>query len=119
MKFCQAHWDQLKEAVRRKGMWRHVAESGAAVMRQTIKELEGTKGPEDFDPLMGCFWMILNRVVQETGLQFMQENSECPLCSLDSQLPGDATEWIEGCTDAARAHCQELGLPVEKEGGGE
>ena len=77
-------------------------------MRQTVRELKGTAGPEDFDPLMAAHNMILGNALEAGGLIAMQPNDDgtgrCPVCYLN------VPEWISFAADGACRHAAALGL---------
>lgn len=123
MKMCQAHWDELKEAVRAKGLYHLVASSGQAAMERAIAEVKGDATLSNYDPLMAANWMICGRAIDLGGLYLLgsKENGEpyCPLCELNEQVEKQnanttgkipATVWIEGAVDEQWKYCQENGL---------
>lgn len=118
MKFCQSHWDELRQAIDDRGLSHLVAKDGVAAAKRLVFELEGTDKPDDYDPLMAANWMISGRVLEEVGLVMMM-GDYCPLCMVEDegqrrgQRAGLASEWIKSCTDSVREYCVYLGL-IEK-----
>ena len=109
MKFCQAHWDELKAAVERKGMGDLIAPSGAAAVYRMKQELEGTATDSAFDPLLAAHWAIARNAIEMGGLYIMGDY--CPLCEVKEHLgETEAKAWIEYSTDAMREYCLEQGL---------
>jgi hypothetical protein len=118
MKFCTPHWDQLKEAIRIRGLMHLVASSGEAAFERTVAELKGEETTANYDPLMTATYMIYGRAIDCGGL-YLLAGDFCPLCELDKNArnadgsipqPLAATQWIEGCTDAVRDECVSKGL---------
>lgn len=120
MKFCQKHWEDLKQAIKDKGMWDLVAIDGHAALYMMKQELEGSETDSTYDPLMAAHNMISAKALEYGGL-YLMTGDYCPLCELISHAPGgsdgEATcrEWIKGSTDACLAYCQEHKLiPLDK-----
>lgn len=131
MKFCQPHWDQLREAIERKGMIDLVAKSGEEAAARIVEEL--SQRPTAHDPLMSCHWMIANRALDLGGVYLMMQTPEgghyCPLCELQKHIQPTEEDrqqckcedgfkdiptcWIESVTDAEREHCIAVGLEVK------
>lgn len=64
MRFCQAHWDALREKIDEKGLSSLVSESGEEIARRTVRELEeGEHTIDNYDPLMAAHWAIANNVM--------------------------------------------------------
>lgn len=123
MKFCQAHWDKLKQAIDDRGLKTFVSQSGEQAVTRAMNELEGAANPKSFDPLMTAHLAIVGRALEIAGLHLMVDNEDgtdrCPLCFL--QANHDATCKQEGCThsfepwiglaaDDMLTHAKELGL---------
>lgn len=126
MKFCQAHWDKLHDAIKDRGLWHLVAKSGEAAQEAAKRQLEGTDTAADFDPLMSAHWAIYARAIDCGGLYLMgtdesgaNDGDFCPLCELNKHadrtgMPegqGEPSDhWINGCCDAQLEYARELGL---------
>lgn len=117
MKFCQAHWDKLREAVYAKGMRPLVPRSGAEGAERLVEELSGEATDATYDPLMSCFWMICVRAMDALG-SYLLSSDYCPVCEVvrahgEQPCPhgcsgADVEErWIHGPVDAAYAYVQE------------
>ena len=113
MKFCQPHWEKLREAIKARGLWQLVASSGKEVVDRLKKD--------GFDPLMAAHNMIVGRTLDVAGLGPMTSRPDgsewCPLCYLQQNcpcgLPGCAArfeEWIDGASNGAREEAVRLGL---------
>ncbi|OGU54784.1 MAG: hypothetical protein A2V66_01620 [Ignavibacteria bacterium RBG_13_36_8] len=118
MKFCLPHWDELREAIRLKGLSHLVASSGEAAMERIKAELEGTETLANYDPLMSAYWMICSQAI-EVGGPYLLSGSYCPLCELDKHAtnpdgsvpdPSASKQWIEGCTKQVQQDCINMGL---------
>jgi hypothetical protein len=121
MRFCQQHWDTLREMVISKGMGTLIAKSGEDVAARVQEELEGTATNATYDPLMSAYWGITNRALEMGGLYLMGRKpgdgeEYCPLCEVEEQgirfesKPGAALAWMEGCTDSILVYCRENNL---------
>ena len=128
MKWCQEHWDAMKEKVRELGMWHLVAPNAEAAIEAMKEDIEAAgehrESKAAFDPLMSAFWAINGRALAMGGLYIMSE-PVCPLCELDKHAPSDApipegfashaAAWIDGCMRAQREGARNRGeLPREQ-----
>lgn len=115
MKFCQPHWDKLREAIKARGMWHLVAKSGEAAVERMKAELQhGAAASDDtWDPLMNCHWMILGRSLELGGLYLMGRddagNDYCPVCEAVKHGQSE-TNWIEGPAEASLSYAREHNL---------
>ena len=112
MNWCKPHWDQLREAIRTRGLDRFGAQTGQEAVAEMASQIEGNE--ESFDPLMGS-WSRINARMAESltnlgrGAEILQ--LKCPCCILvDDGQPELVAGWINGCTDMARAYAVEKGL---------
>lgn len=110
MRFCSEHWGALRAVIAREGVGHLVGKDGRQAIRAMVREIEGTAGPDDFDPLMAAHNAIVNRVIDEvTGVDlfFVGEDGveRCPICYANElhrancQEAGctwDFSAWIEG-----------------------
>ena len=95
MKFCQNHWDKLKDAIKARGIFDFVAGSGEEAVKQMKEQLEGKpEAIERFDPLMAAHWAIANNAIDvlkrigQSPLIMMAPDPEypqleCPICCLN------------------------------------
>jgi hypothetical protein len=95
MKFCEPHWQSLREAVEATGLGALVAESGQQAARNLASE--ATEGPtfDNFDPLMTAHNAILSGAMSlikerynQNALMVMADDEEhpewaCPICALN------------------------------------
>lgn len=92
MRMCQSHWDMLREEVKAQGLYDLVSANGDIVAMKLVAELKGSPDSRDnFDPLMRCNFMIMNRVMDGLGLMVMAEDFGCPICFLNSQRAEDGS----------------------------
>ena len=109
MKFCQAHWDQLRKSIKDVGMEHLAAKDGKAAVTMMKNELENKgKKQDNFDPLMSAHWKILNNAIENGGLYLLQ-GEYCPLCELQ-KYGGKPNEWIEFATRDVLAEARKLGM---------
>lgn len=88
-KWCQPHWDMLREGVEEQGLSDLVSANGEIAVMKTAGELQGADDLSTFDPLMRCFWMIENRILDLAGLAAMHPDFGCPICRHDEQRTED------------------------------
>jgi len=154
VKPCDKHWTAMHAAVEARGMMHLVktAEQAQAIAARQFAEVCDESGvydhekgraalearqsgavapkPEEFDPLMAAYWMVMNRALEMGGLYLMDRRPDggeyCPICEAGVKLGGlpytdrpdlpapTAEEvermWIDGPADAARKFAVELGL---------
>lgn len=118
MKFCQPHWDELREAILDHGLGHLIAANGREAASRTKAELEGKATVADFDPLIAAHNMIWKRALQTLGLGIMVGDL-CPVCELLKVTPPPpaghryATNdeyFIQGPADAVLETCKEMGI---------
>ena len=81
MQFCQNHWDMLREEVISSGMGNLISGNGEVAVVKMVGEIkDGEDTKENFDPLMRCHWMIVNRSLDYAGPQVFTEQFGCPIC---------------------------------------
>lgn len=94
MRFCAPHWEQLRQAIKDRGLDSLVADSGEKAARNLVSE--GAEGAtvDNFDPLMGAHNAIVSRAMTEIRDKYSQnpmmlfadpdEHPEwaCPICAL-------------------------------------
>lgn len=133
MKMCTAHWEQLKEGIKKRGLWPLVATSGEEGAKRLQTSLEaaqkGTDAPKEaFDPLMGAHNAIWGNSLRVLGLGLMtpdeQGNERCPICSIKTacgckdpvcwtQQVDQPGGWLDRAADDMLDAAKKLGLPVE------
>lgn len=118
LRWCQPHWDALREAIDARGLTPWVSKGGEMAAKRVAAELGGQGDARGFDPLLRAWSMMNTRIVGITGNLF-----DCPLCQVQHHVdecrdPKCTAEppqaYIDGCTDSLLAYARELGL-VPKE----
>lgn len=90
MKFCQSHWDQLRNGLKDRGMFHLVAKSGQELFNRFKKEENNqTTVP---DPLMEAHNMIIQRSLQYMPHIIMNNEHDpeghfCALCEAVKYMP--------------------------------
>lgn len=110
MKFCSDHWEQLRVAIRSRGLDALVAESGAQAARNLTSEASEGATIDNFDPLMGAHNYIMGNAMdtisdvyrQNSLMLFADENEHpewaCPICALNwCHAEHDRLCTQEGC----------------------
>lgn len=92
MKFCQPHWEQLKEEVRAQELWEHVSKSGQEAAARTA-----SGKIEDIDPLMHAYLLCVQQAINKYGPGVTVDNPDgtepCPICV---HCAACARTWIKG-----------------------
>ncbi len=106
MKFCQPHWEQLKNAIKVRGLFDFVSSSGMEAVTKTSADQSKA---ENFEPLMGSHNMIVANALQAGGLYMMGTKEDgtpyCPVCEAEKH---GHTGWIDKAADAALEHSKTL-----------
>jgi hypothetical protein len=111
MNWCKPHWNQLREAIRVRGLDAFGANNGNEAVTELASQIEGNE--ETFDPLLGS-WSRINATMAQS-LQRLGRGRElfmlkCPLCILvEDGQPQTVDNWINGCTDQCRLYAIEKG----------
>lgn len=64
MRFCEDHWQRIREEVKRQGMADLISPSGKVAATRDVANLtnQGRRTLATFDPLMGAHWGIVTNV---------------------------------------------------------
>lgn len=95
MKFCQDHWDRLRDKVTGAGLSALVADSGEDIARKMASEQADGRTIDNYDPLMSAHWAIVNNLMLAAGPDAAAHVlliDGCPLCVANAA-------HAEGCTD--------------------
>ena len=82
MKFCQRHWDVMREAVETRGLTPLVASSGKSAADNLADELARGPSTDNFDPLMAMHWNIASNLLEKlgpNGLYLLSAGDEDPI----------------------------------------
>lgn len=103
---CQPHWDKLRAAIKSRGLYALVAESGERAIDNLVSELDHGPTIDNYDPLMSAHWAIINNLADiDPNILFMDG---CPLCfgnkehAKKCKVPGctdDYDSWIDHAAD--------------------
>lgn len=120
VKLCMTHWELLRIAIDERGLKRFIAKDAASAVQRMKREIEGTAGPDDYDPLMAANNLIWGNALEICGLEIMQNNADgserCPLCWMNEQHKATCKEenctftfdiWITRAADDAEAYVKE------------
>lgn len=115
MRYCQAHWDVLRQAVKDRGMWDLVPTSGQEATERMAEQLRG--GEPKFDPLMSLHWHYVNSAIENSGLFILGHNPDdpeghhCPLCAFEKYAKNfDAPADVGRIADEIREYCIKKGF---------
>lgn len=103
MQMCSLHWEQLRADIDKFGLAHLVAPDGQSAAEMAARQVEGTNGPLDFDPLMSAFYGLTNMAMQFMGLNLMV-GDKCPACELRDY------NWTEGAAYQSRLYAERNGL---------
>jgi hypothetical protein len=114
MRFCQTHWDRLREAIKNKGLNQFVSADGETLTEKIKKEVkEEVTIP---DPLFAAHNAIVEAAIKQGGLYLLGKDEEgkdyCPLCEVNkyAKEEGADEDWIQGSTDDVLAYFTSKGL---------
>lgn len=121
MKFCMPHWEELRAAIKARGLDSLVSKGGEQAIAKLTSELDKGEATKDtFDPLMGAHNAILTRALDMVGLELMSPNEDgserCPLCFLISKCECTLGEgchfkhWIPSVADFMLEEAKRYGL---------
>jgi hypothetical protein len=111
MRFCQAHWEALRAAIRERGLERFVARDG--------EDLAAKGRAAGFEPLIGAHNAIVQNAIGVAGLAILDGAESCPLCFLiagcgcktkGNQGPCDFTRWVDRAAADQLAEAKDRGL---------
>lgn len=124
MKFCDAHWEALREGVKNRRMWRFVPVSGEEAAERMVAELEGKVQNEEkhFDPLMGSMFQISTAVGKNierssgplAALQCVGDPEWCPLCTVQQSF--DVIKANPGGWEEFKKHAPPGSFPLDAQG---
>lgn len=88
MKFCQDHWDRLREAIKERGLGEYIAEGGHEAASRMAGQVDARKVTKaNFEPLMGAHNAILSNAMGLVGLEVFADGAGgphlCPICYLN------------------------------------
>lgn len=115
MQICTLHYEQLKQAIKARGLWDLVAQSKEEqqkVIEATIQG--GDPKKETFDPLLSANNAIWSHAIKVGGLYLLTTKPDgtqyCPVCEADAHgQPG----WIEKAADGSAQQARLLHLTPE------
>jgi hypothetical protein len=109
LKFCDDHWEKLRQAVKDRGLWHLVARSGQEATERVKDELGNKETDATWDPLMACHWAVNGNALKMGGLYLLQGDL-CQICEAIKHGCGDESLWINRPADDALAYAKEHGL---------
>jgi hypothetical protein len=115
---CQKHWDELKQAIKDRGLFHLVPSTMEEAAQNAVASLEGQEGR--FDPLMGASNTIFKNAFHAIGLPLLEPGDSgkppCPICFLLQECPCkkgadcDINNWIKYAADGALDYAREQKL---------
>lgn len=115
---CQPHWEQLKQAIKDRGLYDLVPKGGQAAAEMMARQMASGNSLAAFDPLMTANNMIWGNALQLGGLAMMQDNTDgsepCPYCYVLHEGPkhgilnGEYDDWIDKAADGVKAEYERL-----------
>lgn len=95
MRFCSDHWTGLREAIEAEGISHLIARDGQAAAANMISEAQTGLRRENFDPLMGAHWAIINRIADNAPAVLFQDG--CPICWIQDEHERTCIGAENGC----------------------
>lgn len=119
MEFCNEHWTELRDTIKAVGLEDKVSANADIAVIRTMADLEGSRDPLLFDPLLFAMWNLLSNGsrIMNRPLIFMDG---CPICWIleehDRTCGNDPRcrtveevgSWIPKAADSARQKYDEL-----------
>jgi len=113
MKMCMDHWDELRAAIKERGLDHFVSGSGKELAERTVGALGGDDSVDVFDPLMSANIMIVGNAMNAAGFGILGNdksgNEICPICYGEKHDP-DVGKWISYAADGCLEYAQEMGF---------
>jgi hypothetical protein len=114
MNLCPTHWNQLKQAIKARGLWDLVSADGAEAMAVMQHDLDGKPATkEKFDPLLAATFKIYENAIRAGGLYMMNQKEDgadyCAVCEAEAH---NAPGWIDLAADGVAAFARELQTAV-------
>jgi hypothetical protein len=122
MRFCQPHWDQLRDAIAKRGLAHLVARHGAELVERLERQSEdGVVTKDTYDPLMDAHNMIVARVFERAP--HILTGDFCPVCEAITGLARwqaasrERVEdhFINGPANAVLRYCEDQGFVEKRE----
>lgn len=122
MKFCQTHWEKLRQAIKDRGLWPLVATSGENAASKLTAAFEQGPSRTNFDPLMDAHNAIVANVLGLVGLALFNANEDgserCPICFAQAEHDANCVladcapfdVWIDRAAEDAFARAKDLGV---------
>lgn len=111
MKFCDNHWESLKDAIEIRSLSHLVSKNEEDAAARIQKELDGKHSLDNYDPLLNAYWMLMQKAVEMGGIYMMSNDNICPLCEVRNNLGLlEDIRWINGCCDSILVFCEENNL---------
>lgn len=117
MQFCDPHMEELRTALKVRGLWGFQAKSEAetkALMRIINGEMLETDDPALFDTVLASQCIIFQRAVDRGGLYILfgdpEGNPLCPLCEVTANTMEKSADWIAHACDGVMKTAHEFGL---------
>lgn len=117
MKICAKHFDGLRTALIKKGMWYLVDLDPVVLAVQMQHWLAGRTTDSTFCPLTASMAEIRTKAIELMGPEQMwrkcQGGHACPLCEVEHYMQNaDAGEmWIDNITDVLVILCETNNIP--------
>lgn len=110
MKICPKHWEQLKHAIKVRGLFDFVSASGSEMFERVLGDLQGEQTTRrNFDPLMACNNSLFANALQYGGLYLMMQQEDgteyCPVCEANKH---GQEGWIDLAADSAAEYMKTL-----------
>ena len=107
MQFCRSDWDKLRGYITKYELDHLVAPNGRAAAEMMKRQIDGTNGPLDYDPLMAAHNTLMSIAMDYIGLGVMV-GDKCPVCELRQ------FDWLDGAAQQSRLYAEKKGLLLTK-----
>lgn len=101
MNHCSRHFDDIKQALKQKGLWHLVDLDPEVIKYRGHQWLHGKTTDRTFDPFVATSLEINSKLIMLVGPNWQTTHGKCGLCVVERFLDrGDAPKsWIDNITD--------------------
>lgn len=99
MKFCNSHWESLRQAIQDRGLTPLISSSGEEAAEKLADELQRGENVDNFDPLMRA-----HNAIWANAMSFVADGGGNPLAMLDPEAPDKVQCPICYLNDASQRH---------------
>ncbi len=99
LRFCQEHWQALRDAIDERGLGHLVAKDSEEVAKRLRSQAEVGRTVDNYEPLVAAHMAIMQNALEVAGAFLFtggEDEERCPLCFLNAQHEAHCN--TPGCT---------------------